>query len=218
MLLGRRSECNELERMLDAVRDGESRALIVRGEAGVGKSALLKYLVDRASGCRVETAAGVQSEMELAFAGVHLLCASMLPGLDRLPEPQRDALGTALGMHAGPAPDRFLVGLAVLSLMAEAAQERPLVCVIDDAQWLDSASAQAFKFVARRLRAESVALVFAVRESNGEWESGLPELVVDGLRTDDARTLLRSVIRWPLDEQVRDRIVAETRGNPLALQ
>src|SRR3954470_10246285 len=126
MLLGRRSECNELDRMLDAVRAGESRVLVVRGEAGVGKSALLKYLVDPTSGCRIEKAVGVQSEMELAFAGLHQLCASMLPGLDRLPEPQRDALGTALGVHAGPAPDRFLVGLAVLSLMAEVAHEHPL--------------------------------------------------------------------------------------------
>src|SRR4051794_23279173 len=215
MLLGRRSECRELDRMLDAVRSGESRALVVRGEAGVGKSALLRYLVDRASGCRVESAVGVQSEMELAFAALHQLCAPMLPGLDRLPGPQRDALGTALGVHAGPAPDRFLVGLAVLSLLAETAEQRPLVCVIDDAQWLDSASAQAFKFVARRLRTESVALVFAVRDPDAEWEPGLPELVVGGLRADAARTLLGSVIRWPLDEEVRDRIVAETRGNPL---
>jgi DNA-binding CsgD family transcriptional regulator len=217
VLLGRGSECDQLDRMLDAVRAGESRALVVRGEAGVGKSALLKYLVDRAHGCRIERTVGVQSEMELAFAALHQLCASMLPRLDRLPEPQRDALGTALGVHAGPAPDRFLVALAVLSLVAEVAEEHPLVCVIDDAQWLDSASAQALKFVARRLRAESVAFVFAVRDSNGEWTSGLPELVVCGLRPDDARTLLGSVIRWPLDEQVRDRIVAETQGNPLAL-
>jgi DNA-binding CsgD family transcriptional regulator len=156
--------------------------------------------------------------MELPFAGLQQLCAPMLDRLERLPAPQRDALGAAFGLTDGTAPDRFLVGLAVLSLLAEAADERPLVCVIDDAQWLDRASAQALEFVARRLLADSVALVFAVRQSDAEQAlTGFPELVVEGLRDDDARALLRSVISWPLDEQVRDRIVAETRGNPLAL-
>ncbi|MDA0164444.1 ATP-binding protein [Solirubrobacter ginsenosidimutans] len=168
MLLGRRSECDTLDRLVDAVRAGESRALVVRGEAGVGKSALLEYLVGRASGCRVESVAGVQSEMELTFAALGQLCAPMLAQLDSLPEPQRDALGTALGLRPGPAPDRLLVGLAVLSLLAGVAEARPLVCVIDDAQWLDDASAQALTFAARRLRSESVALVFAVRDSADE--------------------------------------------------
>ena len=154
--------------------------------------------------------------MELAFAALQQLCAPMLDRLDRLPAPQRDALGVAFGLRAGDAPDRFLVGLAVLSLLAEVAEERPLVCVVDDAQWLDRASAQALMFVARRLLAESVALVLVTREPSDELE-GLPKLVVEGLRNGDARALLGSALRVPLDERVRERIVAETRGNPLAL-
>jgi DNA-binding CsgD family transcriptional regulator len=191
---------------------------VVRGEPGVGKSALLDYVAERASGCRVARTAGVQSEMELAFSGLNQLCIPMLDRVDRLPEPQRDALRTAFGLAGGAAPDRFLVGLAVLSLLSEVAGEEPLVCLVDDAQWLDQASAQALAFVARRLVAESVALIFAVRESSDDRDlSGLPELVLDGLGDADARALLASVIRWPLDERVRDRIVAETHGNPLAL-
>jgi len=218
VLQDRRSECATLDRLLDAVRAGESRALVVRGEPGVGKSALLDYLLERAAGCRAVRAAGVQSEMELAFAGLHQLCAPMLHRLGRLPAPQRDALGTAFGLRAGATPDRFLVGLAALSLFSEVADERPLVCVVDDAQWLDRASMDALAFVARRLVAESVGVVFAARESGTEQElTGLPELVVDGLRAADARALLGSVIAGPLDERVRDRIVAETGGNPLAL-
>ncbi len=171
-----------MDRLLDGARAGRSGALVVRGEPGVGKTALLEYVLERASGCRVVRAAGVQSEMELPFAGLHQLCAPMLDGLERLPGPQRDALGTAFGLSAGEAPDRFLVGLAVLSLLCEAASERPLVCVVDDTQWLDRASALALAFVARRLLAESVALVFAVRESGTEQEfTRLPELVVEGL-------------------------------------
>jgi len=191
---------------------------VVRGEPGVGKSALLDYVAERASGCRVARTAGVQSEMELAFSGLNQLCIPMLDRVDRLPEPQRDALRTAFGLAGGAAPDRFLVGLAVLSLLSEVAGEEPLVCLVDDAQWLDQASAQALAFVARRLVAESVALIFAVRESSDDRDlSGLPELMLDGLGDADARALLASVIRWPLDERVRDRIVAETHGNPLAL-
>ena len=191
---------------------------MVRGEPGVGKSALLEYAAGRASGCRVARAAGVQSEIELAFSGLAQLCAPMLDRIDRLPEPQRDALRTAFGLAVGAAPDRFLVGLAVLGLLSDAADEEPLVCLVDDAQWLDQASAQALAFVARRLVAESVALIFAVREPSDEQNfAGLPQLAVGGLGDDDARALLASVIRWPLDEQVRDRIVAETHGNPLAL-
>ena len=188
---------------------------MLRGEAGVGKSALLAYLVRRASGCGVARAAGVESEMELAFAGLHQLCAPFLDRLDRLPGPQQGALGTAFGLRDGDAPDRFLVGLALLSLLSDVAEERPLVCVVDDAQWLDGASAQALGFVARRLGAESVGLVFAVR---GEQRfDGLTELRVEGLDDRDARVLLETVVSGPLDERVRARILAETRGNPLAL-
>jgi DNA-binding CsgD family transcriptional regulator len=218
VLLGRSSEFDVLDRLLASVRDGERQVLVVRGEAGVGKTALLEYVVAQATGFRVARAAGVQSEMELAFAGLHQLCAPMLDGLERLPPPQRNALGTAFGMTDGPAPDRFLVGLAVLGLLCDAAEERPLVCLVDDAQWLDRASLQALEFVARRLFADSVGLVFAVRQSEEEQPlAGLPELVLEGLRNGDARALLASAISWPLDERVRDRIIAETRGNPLAL-
>src|SRR5271155_3517596 len=218
VLWGRFHACEVLDRLLDAVRGGQSGALVVRGAPGVGKSALLEYVAGRASGCRVARAAGVQSEMELAFSGLGQLCAPMLDRVDRLPEPQRDALRTAFGMAGGVAPDRFLVGLAVLGLLSEVAGEEPLVCLVDDAQWLDRSSAQILAFVARRLVAESVALVFAVREpSDCPDVTGLPELAVGGLGDEDGRALLASVIRWPLDERVRDRIVAETHGNPLAL-
>jgi DNA-binding CsgD family transcriptional regulator len=207
-----------LDRLLVGARAGHSAVLVVRGEAGVGKTALLGYLVDHASGCRIARAAGVESEMELAFAGLHQLCAPMLDRLEHLPRPQRDALRSVFGLSEGPVPDRFLVGLAVLSLLSDAAEEQPLLCLVDDVQWLDQASMQALGFVARRLLAESIALVFAVRGSADEPPlAGLPELVVKGLADGDARMLLGSVIRWPLDERVRDRIVADTHGNPLAL-
>jgi DNA-binding CsgD family transcriptional regulator len=218
VLLGRQAECDALDRLLAAVRAGESRSLVVRGEAGVGKSAVLGHLVERASDCRVLSVTGVQWEMELAFAAVHQLCTPMLNLLHGLPKPQRSALDTAFGVRAGAAPDRFLVGLAVLNLLAAAAADRPVVCVIDDAQWLDRASAQVFAFVARRLSAESVACVFAVRDSCEDDElSGLPTMDIVGLNDADAQKLLRSVVPGPLDEQVRDRIVAEAHGNPLAL-
>jgi DNA-binding CsgD family transcriptional regulator len=217
-LRGRRSECDSLGRLLEHVRGGQSQVLVLRGEAGVGKTALLEYLVAKASGCRVARAAGVESEMELAFAGVHQLCAPVLSHLAHLPGPQRDALGTAFGLSAGTAADRFLVGLAVLSLLSEVAEERPLVCVVDDAQWLDRASAQVLGFVARRLLAESVALVFAVRSPSEDRElGGLPAMAVGGLGDADARALLQSATPGRLDERVRDRIVAESNGNPLAL-
>ena len=164
----RRSECAVLDRLLDDVRASESRVLVVRGEAGVGKTILLDYLAGRARGFRVARAAGVQSEMELAFAGLHQLCAPMLDHLDSLPAPQHDALQTAFGLRAGPPPDRFLVGLAVLSLLSDVAGERPLVCVIDDEQWLDHASAQALGFAARRLAADPVGLVFGARVPGDE--------------------------------------------------
>ena len=217
-LRGRHDECVVLDRLVDNVRAGQSQVLVLRGEAGVGKTALLEYLQRRASGCRIARAAGVESEMELPFAGLHQLCAPMLHRLGRLPGPQGDALGAAFGLRDGDAPDRFLVGLAVLSLLSDVAEEHPLICVLDDAQWLDRASAQALAFVTRRLMAESVAVVFAVRESSNEQDlTGLPELQVHGLADRDARALLESVLAGPLDERVRDRFVAETRGNPLAL-
>jgi DNA-binding CsgD family transcriptional regulator len=216
-LTGRRSEAAVLDRLIDAVRAGESRALVVHGEPGMGKTALLDYLAEQAApDCRVARTAGVQSEMELAFAALQQLCAPMLDHVDRLPVPQGDALRTALGLSAGPAPDRFLVGLAVLSLLSEVAGERPLVCLVDDQQWLDHASAQILAFVARRLETESLGLVFAARVLGSEL-AGLPELMVGGLREGDARALLDSVLTGPLDERVRAQIVAETGGNPLAL-
>src|ERR1700761_6190061 len=216
MLLDRLPERAALSQLLDAVRAGRSGVLVMRGEPGVGKTALLDLAVESAAGLRVARVAGVESEMELAFAALQQLCAPMLDQLAGLPDPQRDALGVAFGLTTGAAPDRFLVGLATLRLLWEAAEQQPLLCVIDDAQWLDLASAQALAFVARRLLAEPVALVFATREPGEEFR-GLPELPVGGLRDDDARELLGSVIAGPLDERVRDRIVAETRGNPLAL-
>ncbi len=217
-LRGRRTECELLDRLVARVRSGHGQALLVRGDAGVGKSALLDYAVTRSTGCRVARAAGVESEMELAFAGLHQLCAPMLDLRDRLPGPQREALDVAFGYSAGSPPDRFLVGVAVLSLLATVSEDGPLLCVVDDAQWLDQVSAQTLTFVSRRLLAERIGVVFAVREPAAElvWR-GLPELSVGGLANEDARALLDSVVPGRLDEKVRDRIVAETRGNPLAL-
>jgi DNA-binding CsgD family transcriptional regulator len=220
VLRGRGAECEALSGLLAQARGGRGAALVVRGEAGVGKTALLDYLVKSAADLQVLRLAGVEWEMELAFAALHQLCGPVLDRRGHLPGPQRDALGTAFGLAAGPAPNRFLVGLAVLSLLSEVAAKRPLVCVIDDAQWLDRESAQALAFAARRLLAESVLMVFAVREPSAELRAelrALPELVVGGLREADARELLGSVVPWPLDERVAERIVAETRGNPLAL-
>src|ERR1700738_4754210 len=177
-LVGRRAECGALEGLVEAVRAGASRALVVCGEPGVGKTALLEYVAGHASGCRVVRAAGVQSEMELAFAGLHQLLAPLLDRLERLPVPQRDALRTAFGVSPGSAPDRFLVALAVLSLLSEVAEERPLICLVDDEQWLDRASAQVLGFVARRLEAEGVGLVFAARAPSDDV-AGLPGLVVE---------------------------------------
>jgi DNA-binding CsgD family transcriptional regulator len=215
-LTDRRSERDALDGLVDAVRGGRSRALVVRGDPGVGKTVLLDYLAGKARGCRVARAVGVQTEMELAFAGLHQLCAPMLDRAERLPVPQRDALRTAFGLAAGSAPDRFMVGLAVLSLLSEVAGEWPLICLIDDEQWLDHASAQALGFAARRLAADPVGLVFAAREPGAEL-AGLPELEIAGLRENDARALLESALAGPLDDRVRDQIVAETQGNPLAL-
>ena len=217
-LLDRVRERDVLDRLVVDMRGGQSRVLVLRGEAGVGKTALLEYLSTAAEGCRIVRAAGVESEMELAFAGLHALCAPMLGRLEYLPIPQREALNTAFGISAGPPPDRFLVGLAVLSLLADDAEEQPLLCIVDDAQWLDRVSVQTLAFVARRLLAEGVGLVFALRESGGEHQlEGLPELVIEGLGADDARRLLNAAIPGPLDAPVRDRILGEAGGNPLAL-
>ncbi|MDA0158940.1 LuxR family transcriptional regulator [Solirubrobacter ginsenosidimutans] len=217
-LLDRVGERDALEQLVAGVRAGQSRVLVLRGEAGVGKTALLGHLSASADGVRIARAAGVESEMELPFAGLHALCAHMLGRLRDLPTPQRDALGIAFGLSTGPPPDRFLVGLAVLSLLADAAEEQPLVCIVDDAQWLDRVSAQTLAFVARRLLAEPLGLVFALREpGEGHALEGLPELVIDGLAADDAQVLLDSAVTGPLDERVRAQILAETRGNPLAL-
>jgi DNA-binding CsgD family transcriptional regulator len=215
-LIGRAAECRELDSFLEALRRGESRCLVIRGEAGVGKTALLEYLAGRAADGRVIGVTAVQSEVELAFAALHQLCAPILDELEGLPAPQREALRITFGLHDGLVPDRFLVGLAVLSLLAEAAADRPLVCVVDDAQWLDRASAQVLAFVARRLGMESVGLVFAARVPAEEL-AGLPQLVIEGLKGPDARALLDMVLTGPVDTQVREEIIAETEGNPLAL-
>jgi AAA ATPase domain len=215
-LAGRRAECAALDRLVEAVSVGESRALVVHGEPGAGKTVLLEYLAGRAADGQVVRVAGVQSEMELAFAGLHQVCAPLLDRLEVLPGPQAEAVRTAFGLSAGPVPDRFLVGLAVLSLLAEAAAKQPLVCLVDDAQWLDRASAQVLAFVARRLEAESVGLVFGTRTPGGDL-GGLPELVVGGLSEGEAQALLNSVLAGPIDARVREQIIADTGGNPLAI-
>jgi DNA-binding CsgD family transcriptional regulator len=215
-LTDRHTERRVLDRFVAGVRDGQGSALVVRGDPGVGKTVLLEYLAARATGCRVARVVGVQSEMELAFAGLHQLCAPLLDRAGHLPEPQHEALRTVFGLAAGPPPDRFLVGLAVLGLLSEAAADRPLICVVDDQQWLDQASAQALGFAARRLAADPVGLVFAARVP-GRDVAGLPELAVGGLADTDARVLLDSVLAGPLDARVRDQIIADTHGNPLAL-
>jgi DNA-binding CsgD family transcriptional regulator len=217
-LLNRTSEREVLEGLLAHVREGQSAVLIIRGEAGIGKTALLRHTARLASGFRVAQVMGVEAEMELPFAGIHQLCAPLLDQLDALPQPQRDALNVALGLASGDVPDRFLVGLAVLGLLSAAAEERPLLCLVEDAQWLDDASGLILGFIARRLLAESVAIVVAVRESSARDDfDGLPELLLRGLAEEDARTLLMRAVPGRLDDRVRDRIIAETRGNPLAL-
>ena len=199
-------------------RGGSSAVLVVRGEPGIGKTALLDYAAGRAVGFRVIRAWGVESEMELAFAGLHQLCVPMLGRLDQLPGPQRDALAVAFGMREGPAPDRFLVGLAALSLLAATAEDQPLACLVDDAQWLDRATVQCLAFAARRLLADPVAMILAARQPDDHDElASLAGLTLTGLGDADARTLLASAVGGRLDAEVRDRIVAETGGNPLAL-
>ena len=216
--VGRISERELLDALLARVRGGESGVLVIRGGAGIGKTALLRYAARQASGYRVAELTGVEAEMELAFAGIHQLCGTMLHRLDELPVPQRDALSVALGLAAGEVPDRFLVGLAVLGLLAAVAEERPLLCIVEDAQWLDGASSQIVGFVARRVRAESVAIVVAVREPAAAPDfDGLSELRLEGLPEQDARFLLRGVVTGRLDSNVVERIIGETAGNPLAL-
>jgi DNA-binding CsgD family transcriptional regulator len=216
--LGRTGEREVLDRLIGNVAGGQSAVLVIRGEAGIGKTALLRYAARRASGFRIAKVTGVESEMELPFAGIHQLCAPMLPRLDALPQPQQDALRVALGLASGQVPDRLLIGLAVLGLLSAVAEERPLLCLVEDAQWLDAASGVILGFVARRLLAESVAIVVAVREPNTRHDfDGLPELALRGLTEEDARALLMRALPGRFDDRVRDRIVAETRGNPLAL-
>ena len=215
--LDRQRECELLDGLLHAVRAGRGGVIVVRGEAGIGKSALLDYTARAAMDLRLIRVAGVESEMEMAFAALHQLCSPILNHLPRLPEPQRDALATALGLRSGSPPDHFLVGLAVLSLLSEAAEDRPLVCLVDDGHWLDRASGRALAFAARRLLAEPVLIVIAAREPGADLR-GLPDLVVEGLPDAEARQLLTSTVRWTLDERVRDQMLAEARGNPLALR
>lgn len=217
-LRGRQNECKVLNGLVASAQANRSQVLVLRGEAGIGKTALLDFLIEHAGGCQLGRAAGVESELELPYAGMHQLCGPYLDRIDSLPLPQRDALSTAFGLQAGSAPDRFLVGLAVLTLLSGVAEEQPLICIVDDAQWLDQASAQTLEFVARRLDAEPLGLVFAVRETDQEPKlAGLPELQLRGLGPEDAAGLLKSVVAGTLDPRVRDRILAESNGNPLAL-
>jgi DNA-binding CsgD family transcriptional regulator len=217
-LRGRQKECKVLSGLVASAHADRSQVLVLRGEAGIGKTALLEFLIENAGGCQLGRAAGVESELELPYAGMHQLCGPYLDRIGSLPAPQCDALSTAFGMRAGCAPDRFLVGLAALTLLSGVAEEQPLICVIDDAQWLDQASALALEFVARRLDAEPLVLVFAVRNSGQDRRlEGLPELQLHGLGTEDAAALLESAVAGRLDPKVRDRILAESDGNPLAL-
>ncbi|MFG1817659.1 AAA family ATPase [Kribbella sp. NPDC049174] len=217
-LHGRRNECEQLAGLVQSARSGRSAVLVVRGEPGVGKTALLEYLAADSAGSRLLRVSGVESQMELVFSGLHQLCEPLLGLLERLPSPQADAIGTAFGLRTGAPPDRFLIGLAALTLLSEAAGEHPLICLVDDAQWLDQASAQTLTFVARRLAAESVVLVFAVRSSADQqlW-AGLPQMTLEGLTDADAEALLESAMVGPLDERIRHRVLAEAHGNPLAL-
>ena len=215
---GREQERATLDQMLDRVRGGESAALVIRGEAGIGKTALIQYCARQASGCRVARIAGVESELELPFAAIHQLCKPVFAGIDALPEPQQQALRVAFGLAVGTPPDRFVVGLAVLGLLAEAAAERPFICLVDDAQWLDEPSRSALGFVARRLLAEPLLLLLSVRETgDNQLFAALPSLSLDGLSEQDARALVTFAVPGHLDDQVRDRIVSETGGNPLRL-
>ena len=217
-LYGRDAECEMLDQLVADVRAGRSRVLVLRGEPGTGKTALLDYLSQTVAGCRVARVTGVRPETEMTFAGLHQLCAPFMDRLEHLPDPQRDALRTVFNMQGGNVPDRFAAGMATLSLLSDLARERPLVCVVDDAQWLDQASAQVLAFVARHLAAAPAAVIFAVRPpADARDLVGLPEFQLRGLADADARTLLDSVLIGPLDERVRDQVIAEARGKPQAL-
>jgi DNA-binding CsgD family transcriptional regulator len=217
-LHGRTSECAELDRYVRVARSGDSQTVVLRGEAGIGKTALLEYVAGRSEDCWVLRAVGIESEMELPFAAVHQLSRPLLESLQQLPLPQREALETAFGLSPGQPPDRFFVGLALLGLLSAHAEERPIVCLVDDAQWLDRASAQVLSFVVRRLHAESVAIVLAERDGDAPSEfEGLPEVRLTGLSEDDAAMLVTAATIGPLDSSVRRRIIAEANGNPLAL-
>jgi DNA-binding CsgD family transcriptional regulator len=216
--LGRARERERLDAMLAQARDGQSAVLVLRGEPGIGKTALLRYVARQASGLRITEVEGVQAEMELPFAGIHRLCAPMVDRLEVLAVPQQHALRVALGISSGDGADRFLVAVAVLNLLSASAEERPLLCLVDDAQWLDAASVQTLGFVARRLLAEPVAMIFSLREpTTTRALDGLPQLSLAGLDAPDARALLSRAVPGRLDDRVRDRIIAETGGNPLAL-
>jgi len=215
-LLNRQREREALELLLEAARAGRGGVLVLLGDAGVGKTALLDDMAARVGNFRVLRAAGVEIEMELPYSALQQLCGPIIASRDRLPSAQRDALAVALGLSGGPVPSPFLVGLAVLGLMSAVAEERPLLVLVDDAQWLDRESAIACGFLARRMVAEHVALVFALREI-GPAFARLPELHVAPLGYRDAKALLESVLPAALDDDVLDRLVAETHGNPLAL-
>ncbi len=217
-LIGRASERHQLDQLLAEARDGRSATMVLRGEAGIGKTALLRHVAQQAEDFRIASVAGVEAEMELPFAGLHQLCAPMLDRLDALPAPQRAALRVALGLACGDPPDRLLISLATLTVLSAVAEERPLLCLVDDAQWLDHASGQVLAFVARRLAAESVALVIALREpAPASPFEALPHLLLKGLGPEDGRALVSRTVAGRLDARVADRFVAETRGNPLAL-
>ena len=217
-LPGRGHEINELRGLLNRARQGQSGTLVVSGGAGIGKTALMDFIASEAAAhVRVSRVVASESEMELAYAGIQMLCVPMMHMVQRLPAPQGEALETALGVRVAAAPNPFLVGLAVLGLLTEFADERPLLCIVDDAQWLDDASAQALSFVARRLEAEGIAVVLAMRTVNERFAT-LPQLVVAGLSDDDARDLLQRTVPAPIDPRVRDQLIAEARGNPLALR
>jgi hypothetical protein len=217
-LTGRRREQELLVSMLEGVRAGRSEVVVARGEAGIGKTALISDLVAQAGDFRVIWINGAESELDLAYAAIHQLCAPLLGRVDLLPEPQREALGVALGLAGGDPPNGLLVSLAVLTLLAEVSAERPILCVVDDAQWIDAASLQTLVFVARRVLAESAAMVFAARDGCADKElTGLPELIVTGLPDAEARALLDQTLPGPLDGNIRDTILAEAAGNPLAL-
>jgi DNA-binding CsgD family transcriptional regulator len=217
VLRGRGGECEVLDQLVAGVRADRSGVLVLHGEAGTGKTALLEHLAARAVGCRIARAAGAEAETDLAFAALHQLCAPFLDRLGQLPRPQRDALSTAFGLSAGGPPDPRIVGLSVRTLLADAAERQPIICLIDDVQWLDAASARALAFVARRLLAEPVALILATRQPGAPYLAGLPELPIRGLSDTDARALLQAAVHGPLDPAILDCIVAETRGNPLAI-